>query len=258
MNPIKIAFFDIDGTLIDMGLKRMTDPVKRTLLQLQNRGVRLCIATGRGPMTLPKIEGVSFDAFLTFNGSYCYDAEGDIFSNPIPAKDVQTVIHNAHGLGRTACVATKTKLGADGWEKNLSDYFDIVNLKLETAPDFENLVQQDVYQILVGSCPEEYERLIQGAHGAKIAAWWNRGVDVIPSSGGKGIGVEKILARYGLDKSQAIAFGDGNNDIEMLQAVGTGVAMGNGSAELKAVAAAVCPKVTEDGIYRYCLENGLI
>ena len=85
-----------------------------------------------------------------------------------------------------------------------------------------------------------------------------RMVDVIPSSGGKGVGVEKILAHYGLDKSQAIAFGDGNNDIEMLQAVGTGVAMGNGSAQLKAVAGAVCPKVTEDGIYRYCLENGLI
>ncbi len=45
-----------------------------------------------------------------------------------------------------------------------------------------------------------------------------------------------MLAYYGLDKSEAIAFGDGNNDIEMLEAVGWGLAMANASDELKAIA----------------------
>ena len=63
---------------------------------------------------------------------------------------------------------------------------------------------------------------------------------------------------YGFDKAEAVAFGDGNNDIEMLQAVGDAVAMGNASAELKAVATEVCRPVTEDGVYWYCVENGLI
>ena len=111
MNPIKIAFFDIDGTLIDLDLKRMTEPVKHTLLELQKQGVRLCIATGRGPMTIPRIQGITFDTYLTFNGSYCFDREGDIFSNPIPKQDVLTVIRNARSLGRTVSVATKTELG---------------------------------------------------------------------------------------------------------------------------------------------------
>ena len=57
---------------------------------------------------------------------------------------------------------------------------------------------------------------------------------------------------------EALAFGDGNNDIEMLQAVGTGVAMENGSDELKAVADDICGHVAEDGVYQYCVKYGLI
>ena len=83
----------------------------------------------------------------------------------------------------------------------------------------------------------------------------------IPSerlNAGKGIGIEKVLKYYGIEKSQSMAFGDGNNDIEMLKAVGNGIAMGNASDDLKAVADEICGDVSEDGIYQYCLENELI
>ena len=93
---------------------------------------------------------------------------------------------------------------------------------------------------------------------AKITAWWDRAVDIIPTSSSKGIGIDKILKYYHLDKSEALAFGDGNNDIEMLQAAGTGIAMGNASKDLKAVADGVCANVENDGIYYYCMEHGLI
>lgn len=67
-----------------------------------------------------------------------------------------------------------------------------------------------------------------------------------------------MLEAYGISTEQSIAFGDGNNDIEMLESTGTGVAMANGSARLKAVADDVCASVSDDGIYHYCLEKGLI
>lgn len=67
-----------------------------------------------------------------------------------------------------------------------------------------------------------------------------------------------MLKHYGIDKSQAMAFGDGNNDIEMLKAVGNGIAMANASDDLKAVADEICGDVSEDGIYHYCLEKRLI
>ena len=69
--------------------------------------------------------------------------------------------------------------------------------------------------------------------------------------------MEKVLEFYGIDKADSMAFGDGNNDIEMFGAVGTGVAMANASDRLKAVATDTCRDVKEDGVYWYCLEHSL-
>ena len=69
MNKPKIIFFDVDGTLVP--LKGAARPrTLEALRRLHQNGIRLCIATGRAPMEVPKFEGVSFDAFLTYNGSY--------------------------------------------------------------------------------------------------------------------------------------------------------------------------------------------
>ena len=95
MPQTKIAFFDIDGTLIDMQTKQITPKTVEALHRLQDSGVKLCIATGRSPMVLPKIADIEFDAYLTFNGSLCYDKQGVIFSNPIPHADVLQFIRNA-------------------------------------------------------------------------------------------------------------------------------------------------------------------
>ena len=65
-------------------------------------------------------------------------------------------------------------------------------------------------------------------------------------------------SKSGFTKEEAIAFGDGFNDIEMLEAVGTGVAMGNAKDEIKAHATCTCRSVEEDGVYDFCLEHGLI
>lgn len=47
---------------------------------------------------MPKFDGVEFDVFLTYNGSYCYDRRGDIFVSPIPPQDVQTLIQTPQRL----------------------------------------------------------------------------------------------------------------------------------------------------------------
>ena len=125
MKDIKIAFFDIDGTLVDFQKKYMTEKTRQALCALRANGIRICIATGRTPVTVPKFEGVDFDAYLTFNGAYCYDAQGTIFSRTIPGQDVERLIRNAAALHRPVCVSTDKELGANGWEQNLADYFAI-------------------------------------------------------------------------------------------------------------------------------------
>ena len=259
MQPVQIIFFDIDGTLIDMNRKQITPRTLEALTRLQKNGVRICAATGRSPMQVPRLPGVSFDAFLTYNGSYCYDRQQDIYSRPLQRSDVRAIIRNAAKLGRPLSLATKSRLAANGADQDLIEYYGFAGLSVEIAPDFDEVAARDeIYQIMMGGRAEEYAAILDGADGARIAAWWDRAVDIIPAGGGKGAAVSRMLAHYGLSPAQAMAFGDGNNDIEMLQAVGTGVAMGNASDTLKAAADDVCGDVAEDGVWAYCRAHGLI
>ena len=64
MHKPRIIFFDIDGTLIDMEKKRITERTLDALRRLQQNGILLAIATGRSPLIVPKFDGVEFDVFL--------------------------------------------------------------------------------------------------------------------------------------------------------------------------------------------------
>ena len=258
LSKIKIAFFDIDGTLIDMHKKVISPQTVATLNRLKENGIIICIATGRSPISLPVFEGITFDAFLTFNGSYCYNEKETIFSNPICKEDVKTIIQNAADIGRPVSIATKNRLAANGADQDLIDYYAIAKLKVDIADDFEAVVEQDIYQIMLGCYKEEHDAIVKNTKNEKVTAWWDRAADIIPADGGKGAGINKILEYYNLTKEEAIAFGDGNNDIEMLQAVGCGVAMENASPRLKEIADDFCGHVAEDGVYLYCLEHRLI
>ena len=74
-----------------MEKKRITERTLDALRRLQQNGILLAVATGRSPLIVPSFDGVEFDVFLTYNGSYCYDRRGDIFASPIPPQDVQTL-----------------------------------------------------------------------------------------------------------------------------------------------------------------------
>lgn len=261
MKRVKIAFFDIDGTLIDMKKKKISEKTLETLKGLQKRGIKICIATGRSPMQLPHFPGLEFDAFLTYNGSCCFDREeaGDIFSNPLKREDVRTIIENAEKLGRPLALATKTRLAANGADEDLLEYFAFGGAELKIAEDFDAVAaREEIYQIMMGCRRDEYQAAMEHVKEARITAWWDRAVDIIPRNGGKGLAVLKILEHYRLSREEALAFGDGNNDIEMIEAAGWGVAMGNVSPELKAAADDICGSAAEDGIYHYCREHGLL
>ena len=259
MSEVKIAFFDIDGTMIDIHTKRMTEKMKYTLAALRQNGIKVCVATGRSVLTLPKFdEGVEFDAHLTYNGSYCYCGDEVIFSNPIPGTDVKKIIDNAASIGRPVSIASLTRLTANGSDKDLRDYYAISKLNVDVDDDFEEVASGDVYQVMMGLNPDEHAAILKGVENAKIVGWWDRAVDVIPKNGGKGIGIRKILEYYNFSREEAIAFGDGANDIEMLEAVGCGIVMENGTEETKRIADEICGRCDEDGIYHYCVKHGLI
>ena len=236
---IKIAFFDIDGTLLKMGNKEPTDKTVKALNSLRQNGILLCMATGRGYLSIPKFKDITFDVLLTFNGSYVMAGEKIIFRNPLNNNDKHQIIQNLNKMNRAAAISNEHFIVTNGTDEHLEEYFKFGNETLTIADNFD-------------------AQILQGTEDTQITAWWDKAADIIPLNCGKGNAVNAVLSYYGLSKDEAIAFGDGRNDIEMLEAVGTGVAMGNAIEEVKARADVICKSVEEDGVYHYCLEKKLI
>lgn len=258
MNKVKIVFFDIDGTLLNMGKTEMTVKTKRALHLLQQRGIKICIATGRAFVTIPKFDDITFDAVLAFNGSFSVADNKVLAKHPIPKEDVKIIIENAKEMNRPVSIATADDIVANGSDKDLKDYFAIAHHPVKVSDKFNEYVEKDVFQIMLGCNMEERKDILKGTEKAKLAAWWDRAVDIIPKDSGKGAAIEEVLKYYEFSKEEAMAFGDGENDIEMLLSVGKGIAMGNASEKVKAVAFDTCESVADDGIYHYLKSKNII
>ena len=232
INKVKIIFFDIDGTLLEMGKTEITPNMRKALCSLKQNGIKICIATGRPFVTIPMFEGIVFDAILAFNGSFCVAGDQVVAKCPIPKEDVKKLLK---------------------MQKEWKDLF-----LLQLRKKFEEYVEKDVFQIMLGCDLEERKYILEGTKNAKVAAWWSRAIDIIPKDGGKGTAIEQVLAHYKFSKEEAIAFGDGENDIDMLLSVGKGIAMGNAAEKVKEIAADICESVTDDGIYYYLKSQKLI
>ncbi len=252
---IKIAFFDIDGTLLKLGHKELSEKTLFTLQQLQNNGISLCMATGRSYPAIPHFKGIEFDIYLTFNGAYVRRGNEIIRKNPLDKGDANIIIHNLKQMNRAIAISNENMVVANGTDPDLEQYFAFGSTKLKIADNFDELCRGDIFQIMCSCKKDEYNKILNGTSNTQITAWWDRAVDIIPANGGKGAAVSDVLRFYGISKEEAIAFGDGKNDIEMLKAVGTGIAMGNANADVKEMADDVCESVEEDGIYQYCLAH---
>ena len=236
MNQVKIIFFDIDGTLLEMGKTEITPNTRKALCSLKQNGIKICIATG--------------SSFLAFNGSFCVAGNQVVAKCPIPKEDIEIIIENAKRMERPVSIATAEEIVANGSDKDLEDYFAIAHHRVNVSEKFEEYVDKDVFQ--------ERKYILKGTKNAKLAAWWDRAIDIIPKEGGKGAAIEQVLAHYKFSKEEAIAFGDGENDIDMLLSVGKGIAMGNASEKVKEIATDICESVTDDGIYYYLKSQKII
>lgn len=122
---IKIAFFDIDGTLLQLGHKQMSAKTEYALNKLRENGVILCMATGRGVLNMPKFKNIQFDVCLTFNGSYCFTDEKVIFSNPLSRQDVLCILENTKKMKRAMAINNENILVANGTDDDLETYFSL-------------------------------------------------------------------------------------------------------------------------------------
>ena len=130
---------------------------------------------------------------MTFNGSYSFNENETIFENPLDKEDVKQIIQNGEEMGHPVVLATKDRTEANGLEEDLVEYFSIANQRIKLATDFEELSKDEVFQIMMAGGKDEYKAMLKDTKRAAVAAWWPKAVDIIPSDGGKGVAVEKVL-----------------------------------------------------------------
>lgn len=249
---IKAAFFDMDGTLKAYDAPAMSDRVRADLKELRRRGIKTVLATGRGKHDLEffhMLGDVEFDAYVTFNGHCCYDDEGIYRNVCVPKEDVEAACRVLREHPEIHAVMQGENGNflnwIDDWTKDFLRFFTPEGYPIREP---EAAINEHVYQV-VPFIPAGMEDLfLPHMPGCIATRWHENATDLIPKGNGKADGIRATLERFHLKPEEAIAFGDGENDMPMFQICGIGVAMDNAQQKVKDAADYVTLSVYEDGV----------
>lgn len=249
---IKIAFFDIDGTLFSFKTHGMPQSTIDSLHALQRNGVKVFVASGRERALIDRSVFSWFDGFLTANGSECFTADGTvIYKQGIPHDDIARLVKFQDTNDTPFIYFFDDECFITGVNDRVVQVAEMLNLKEMPQKPASVALNHDIMQAIGYFTEEEAEKwgiFTDIVPSCKPLRWFPLFADIVPKDNDKASGIDHVLNHYGLTIDQAIAFGDGGNDIDMLRHAGIGVAMGNARPEVKSAADYVTTTVDEDGI----------
>ncbi|NGP59178.1 Cof-type HAD-IIB family hydrolase [Paenibacillus thiaminolyticus] len=253
-----IVFFDIDGTLVN-DEKRVPQNTVEAIAELKKNGVEPVIATGRAPYFFkPLAEQLQIESFVSLNGAYVVYKGDPLYQRPLPRKSVAKLVELA-GRHRHPLVFEGSEQFYANDEAHPFVVEAIDSLRIDRpGHDPEFWSQADIYQVFL-HCEAQDEHLYDNVFDdLRLIRWHSKAMDVLIKGGSKAVGIKAMLERLNLAPENAVAFGDGLNDMEMLQQVGLGIAMGNSHPELLPFADYVTSSVDEGGIRQGLRHAGLI
>lgn len=277
---IKAVFFDIDGTLLN-DRKNVQKSTIKAIRNLKDQGILVGLATGRGPSFVqPFLENLGLDFAVTYNGQYIYSRSEIIYTNQLSKTTVYRLIRYAGARRREISLGTASGLLGSGiiglgtsrlgqivsslvprkWAKAIERSFKhfIRRIKPQNIDSLMVILREPIYQVVLVATEGESERIQKQFPRVKLTRSSPYSMDVISEGQSKVKGIERVGQRYGFDLSEVIAFGDSDNDIEMLSQVGIGVAMGNASQQVKENARYTTADNNDDGISKALAHYGLI
>ena len=256
---IKAVFFDIDGTLVSFKSHTVPESARRAIARLREQGVKVFIATGRLMKHVAIVNDIEVDGYITVNGGYCITSAGEvIFESAFPRATVERVIDLSEQYGFDLNVMTHQDMYVSGMGERVKKIASMINI-MPTVADVRAIAAT---QPVVQMCPyisreleQEIMPLLPDCVGSR---WIETFMDLNVRGVDKSLGIQQVMNYYGLTMAEAMAFGDGGNDLPMVRDAAVGVAMGNACDELKAVADYITSSVDEDGVSRALEHFGLI
>ena len=269
---IKIIATDMDGTLLDPRGQLDLPRLEKILDKLDHRGVRFVIATGNEVHRMRQLLGHLAErvVLVVANGARIFENNELLQAQTWDDAMVDRAL--AHFKGRecqdqfvvTAMNGGFVKKGTVFTEldkfmtlemieklyqrMNFVDEFDsnlfggVLKMSMVVGEERSDAVLQEINDLFDG-----HVRAVSSGYGC---------IDILQDGIHKAWGLVELLKRWNLKPEQIMAFGDSENDIEMLELAGISYAMENAEEAVKRVATKVAPANSQAGVYKV-LENWL-
>ncbi|HUI93881.1 MAG TPA: Cof-type HAD-IIB family hydrolase [Chitinivibrionales bacterium] len=250
--PPSLLAFDLDGTLLTSD-KRLSRANAAALADMASHGCVVALASGRlGSSMMQYLKGLPCDpALLTLNGAAVYAGRKRgsrlIYSAPLSARHADSLIEYSEGREFAVNYYFSGSLYTVRNEKTapFNDlYYAQTGSEFHLLDSLLPMRGNSPFKIIfVGDPPvldrEEHELRLKWGGELYIVRTWEYYLEFLNPLATKGNGLAAIAEAYGVDLSNAVAFGDANNDIPMLKAAKTGIALKNASEEAKRAASYV-------------------
>lgn len=245
---IKAVFFDLDGTLLSHKTKQIPSDAVQALLQLQAKGIKIFLSTGRHSLELAQlpVNHIKFDGYITLNGQLCLDSfRQTLWGTPFHPEITRQLVSVFNQRKRPVAFVEKDRI----YINFINDTVRKCQKKISTpVPEAGVYNNGFLYQATIFTDSEESLSEFPLPQGCKLARWSENGADIISSTGGKTEGIRYFCKQFHLHPNEIMAFGDADNDIDMLIYSHIGVAMGNAKKSVKAIADYVTADVDKGGI----------
>lgn len=266
MQKIKLIALDLDGTALDEK-SRLTERTKRVLEQAAEAGIYLIAASGRAYSSLPEdvmaLKGLTYA--ITSNGAATYDPKkGErSFSCPMEEEKVEELLEllreepetaievfwQGHPLASRAFLENPVSYGAP---KRVIPYLQRTRTPVNNIYAFiwEHKKELDALDIICQGPLNKVEWFdkIYALGGFYMTSSTHYRLELSALKSGKGAALREAAARLGVCPDEIIAFGNADNDIDMLRFAGIGVAVANSPDNVKCEADRVAPANTEEGV----------
>lgn len=264
----KLFFFDIDGTLVDCpnGVYTLSEQTISSLDKLKENGHSVLLATGRCKcFILDEVMKYPFSGYVTCNGGYVEYEGKEIYKNIVPAQAIRAT-HNICKEHNWLYYfeGNETIYVLDKDDPKHIKFRDEWGMKKETICDNFSFDEIETYiGMIVVNKKEDIPLMVKS-----LSPYFNiqrhqsdYSFDLTLNGESKGMSIKRLSESLKMGIEDTVAFGDGRNDIEMLEMVGLGIAMGNATPEAKDAADYITDSVLDEGIttaleYFSFIENG--
>lgn len=258
----KVLFFDIDGTLWD-DREMIPESTMKALEKLKENGHLTFICSGRTRSCIrnPRLLGAGFDGIVSGCGTMIEYGGEVLFYHRMKAEEAVHMVEFVRGQGfepllegRYHVYMDKEFILKDVYTENLQS-----TLKELILPLTENWGKWEISKCTVAGDKNHPEKAFAPSdEGFGYIVHAPHLVEIVPRGFHKGTGILKACELLHVDVADTFSFGDSANDMEMIRAAGTGIAMGNATASLKDAADYVTTSLENDGIWNACRHFGLI